>query len=132
MYDPVSLDRAFHEAFGVFFITDPMTANMSKDNEFSEFSQGKNVVDAAKKVKHKYSSGNWFTCGLQAGVKFVVFSAAAVGDDTKVKMFEVKNRVTAYLRDTHVPHCVIRPVFLMDNFNVNMSLLFIAIVSACL
>ncbi len=62
---------------------------------------GRNAIDAAK----------------AAGVKLLVFnSSTQVPTGTSVKVFQVKNRVINYLRESRVPHIILRPGFYLENF----------------
>ena len=62
---------------------------------------GRNAIDAAK----------------AAGVKLLVFnSSTEVPTGTSVKVFQVKNRVINYLRESGVPHIILRPAFYLENF----------------
>jgi uncharacterized protein YbjT (DUF2867 family) len=62
---------------------------------------GRNAIDAAK----------------AAGVKLLVFNTSTVVPaGTSVKIYQVKNRVIAYLRESGVPHIILRPPFYLDNF----------------
>jgi NAD(P)H dehydrogenase (quinone) len=61
----------------------------------------RNAIDAAK----------------AAGVKLLVFnSSTQVPTGTSVKIFQVKNRVINYLRESRLPHIILRPAFYMENF----------------
>ncbi len=62
---------------------------------------GRNAIDAAK----------------AAGVKLLVFnSSTEVPTGTSVKVFQVKNRVIDYLRESKVPNIILRPAFYLENF----------------
>jgi len=62
---------------------------------------GRNAVDAAR----------------EAGVQMLVLNTSShVKDGTDVEVYNVRGEVAAYLRESGVPHIVLRPTFYMDNF----------------
>ncbi len=62
---------------------------------------GHNAVDAAR----------------EAGVKMLVFNTSShVKDGTAVEVYNVRGEVAEYLRESSVPHIVLRPTLYMDNF----------------
>jgi NAD(P)H dehydrogenase (quinone) len=61
---------------------------------------GRNAIDAAK----------------AAGVRLLVFnSSTQVPTGTSARVFQVKDRVIDYLRESRVPHIVLRPGFYLEN-----------------
>ncbi len=94
------LDRASLEAAhaGV----DRVILHLPLQYDFASYERyGRNAIDAAK----------------AAGVKLLVFnSSTEVPTGTDVKVFQVKNRVIDYLRESGVPNIILRPAFYLENF----------------
>ncbi len=95
--DPVSLQAA---QAGI----DRVILHLPLQYDFDSYERyGRNAVDAAKAAR----------------VKLLVFnSSTEVPTGTSVKVFQVKNRVIDYLRESGVPHIILRPAFYLENFLV--------------
>jgi len=93
------LDRASLEAAHAGI--DRVIFHLPLQYDFDSYERyGQNAIDAAK----------------AAGVKLLVFnSSTQVPTGTNVKVFQVKNRVIDYLRESRVPHIILRPVGYMEN-----------------
>lgn len=96
MNDKYSLTSVLRDVDAVFSVQNFWEAG--KDREIE---QGKNVVNAAKEV----------------GVKFLLYSSVG-GADRKsgLNAWDSKWAIEEYLRTSGLPHCVLRPVYFMDNF----------------
>ena len=94
------LDRASLEAAQAGI--DRVILHLPLQYDFDSYERsGRNAIDAAK----------------AAGVRLLVFnSSAEVPTGTRVKVFQVKNRVIDYLRASGVPHIILRPAFYLENF----------------
>jgi uncharacterized protein YbjT (DUF2867 family) len=92
--DPVSLEAA-HAGI------DRVILHLPLQYDFDSYERyGRNAIEAAK----------------AAGVKLLVFnSSTEVPTGTSVKVFQVKNRVIDYLRESEVPHIILRPAFYLEN-----------------
>jgi uncharacterized protein YbjT (DUF2867 family) len=89
-----SLRRAFHGAYGVFNVQNPMTSSID-----AEVRQGKNVAEAE----------------ADTGVNHVVYGAAGVGDElTGVGSWDSKLAVARHFRDLDLRLTVLRPMAFME------------------
>jgi uncharacterized protein YbjT (DUF2867 family) len=92
-----SLDKALEGVYGVFSVQ-----NFWEHGYEGELTQGKNLVDAAKK----------------AGVKhFLLTSVGGAERNTGLPHFDVKAVIEKHLKDSGISYTIIRPVFFMENFN---------------
>lgn len=97
MDDPGSLDRALKDADTVFSMQ-----NFWETGAEREVSQGKALADAAQ----------------ARGVRHLVYSSVGGADRSSgVTHFESKWRVEEHIRSLGLPATIVRPVFLMENFN---------------
>lgn len=95
--DVESLDKALEGIYGVFSVQ-----NFWEHGYEGELTQGKNLVDAAKK----------------AGVKhFLLTSVGGAERNTGLPHFDVKAVIEKHLKDSGITYTIIRPVFFMENFN---------------
>jgi len=94
MMEPASLDRAFHDAYGIYSV------QTGWDDGFpAEVTQGKNVADAAQR----------------AGVRHVVYGSAGIGKaGTGIDSWESKVAVTAHMKRLGLPLTVLRPTAFME------------------
>jgi uncharacterized protein YbjT (DUF2867 family) len=94
MGDLGALVRAFHDAYGVFSVQNPMISGLA-----AEVVQGRNVGDAAR----------------EAGVRHLVYASAGVdGRITGVGSWDSKVRVQEHLEHLGLPLTVLRPVAFME------------------
>ncbi|MDQ3974751.1 MAG: NmrA family NAD(P)-binding protein [Actinomycetota bacterium] len=94
MAHAATLVPAFHGAYGVFSVQNPMISGLE-----AEVAQGKNVADAA----------------LQTGVQQVVYASAGVGvPGTGIGSWESKLQVEAHMQELGLPLTVLRPMAFME------------------
>lgn len=97
MDDRASLDRAVAGADGVFSVQ-----NYWETGAEREIEQGRALADAA----------------AQAGVTHFVYSSVGAADrDSGVEHFDSKWQIEQHIAGLGLPATVLRPVFLMENFN---------------
>jgi uncharacterized protein YbjT (DUF2867 family) len=97
MGDPATLRPAFAGAYGVYSVQNPMISGLE-----AEVLQGKAVADVAREV----------------GVEHLVYGSAGIGvAGTGIGQWESKLRVEAHLRDSGLPHTILRPMALMELMN---------------
>lgn len=96
-----SLERAFEGAECVFGLTQPWNKSYTKVDTDLELKQGRNIVDACKK----------------AGVKHLVFSSAAHGEEEKTGLphVDVKIDIEEYTKNSGIGYTFLNPVQFMDN-----------------
>ena len=96
-----SLQKAFEGADWVFGLTQPWNRSYTKVDTDLELKQGKNIVDACKKN----------------GVKHLVFSSAAHGEDEKTGLphVDVKIDIEEHVKKTGLGFTFLNPVQFMDN-----------------
>ena len=96
MADRASLDQALAGVYGAFSVQ-----NFNQSGLEGEVLQGITLADAAK----------------AAGVQHLVYSSVGSAHrGTGIPHFESKFRVEEHIRAIGVPHTVLRPVFLMENW----------------
>ena len=96
MEDRSSMERALEGAYGVFSMQ-----NFWETGYDSEVQQGKTVADAAK----------------AAGVEhFVYSSVGSAHRQTSIPHFESKWEIEEHVRQIGLPYTILRPVFLMQNW----------------
>lgn len=102
--DLSSLKSVFNGADCVFGITQPWNRNYTKVDTKLELEQGKNIVDACK----------------QAGIKHLVFSSAAHGEEQKTGLphVDVKIDIEAFIADSGIDYTILNPVQFMDNIGM--------------
>ncbi|MDB5050941.1 MAG: NmrA family protein [Fibrobacteres bacterium] len=99
MDDRASLDKALKGMQGVFAVQ-----NYWEHGEEGEIREGKLLIDAAK----------------DAGIRHFVYTSVASADrDTGLAHFESKRIIEEHLKSSGLPYTIIRPVFFMDNFDLN-------------
>jgi uncharacterized protein YbjT (DUF2867 family) len=92
--DPGSLGPAFHDAYGVYSVQNPMISGAD-----GEIAQGKNVADAAK----------------AAGISHLVYGSAGTGEaGTGIDSWESKLEVQAHMVAIGLPLTVLRPMAFME------------------
>jgi len=98
MGDPPSLTEAMKDCGAVFSIQ-----NFFECGSELEIRYGKNMADAAAK----------------AGIShFVYNSVCNAGDQTGIPHFETKNIIEKYIKQTGLPHTILRPVKFMENYYI--------------
>ena len=107
--DRASLERALDGAYGAYAVQTPWQSGGVE----SELRQGIAFADAAK----------------AAGIQHLVYSSVGSADrQTGIPHFESKYQIEEHIRVIGLPHTILRPVFLMENFLSNRD----AIVSGTL
>lgn len=107
--DRASLERALDGVYGVYSVQvyrDGKNGESAIDNEIR---QGKMLADVAK----------------AAGVQhFVYSSVGSAHRHTEIPHFESKWQIEEYIRALKLPYTIVRPVFLMENWESNRSSIF--------
>lgn len=107
--DRASLERALDGVYGVYSVQvyrDGKNGESAVDNEIR---QGKMLADVAK----------------AAGVQhFVYSSVGSAHRHTEIPHFESKWQIEEYIRALKLPYTIVRPVFLMENWESNRSSIF--------
>jgi uncharacterized protein YbjT (DUF2867 family) len=96
-----SLIRVFKGADCVFGVTQPWNKAYTKCDTHSELKQGKNIVDACKKVD----------------VGYLVLSTAAHMTDEKIGLpqVDIKINIELYAKHSEIPATILKPAQFMDN-----------------
>jgi len=98
--DRASLERALDGAYGAYAVQTPFQS----DGVEGELRQGIAFADAAK----------------AAGIQHLVYSSVGSADrQTGIPHFESKYQIEEHIRAIGLPHTILRPVFLMENFLFN-------------
>ncbi len=96
MEDRSSMERALEGAYGIFSVQ-----NFGETGYDREVQQGKTVADAAK----------------AAGVEHLVYSSVGSAHrQTGIPHFESKWEIEEHVRQIELPYTILRPVFLMQNW----------------
>lgn len=107
--DRASLERGLNGVYGVYSVQvyrDGKNGESAVDNEIR---QGKMLADVAK----------------AAGVQhFVYSSVGSAHRHTEIPHFESKWQIEEYIRALQLPYTIVRPVFLMENWESNRSSIF--------
>src|SRR5918996_1878416 len=99
MDDHAQLEAAFQGAYGVFSVQNFWLPNVGFEGEIK---QGKNVADAAK----------------AADIQHLVYSSVgAAHRGMGQKHFESKWIIEQYIHSLGIPYTILRPAFLMENYN---------------
>jgi uncharacterized protein YbjT (DUF2867 family) len=95
--DRASLERALDGAYGAYAVQTPWQSGGVE----AEVRQGIAFADAAK----------------AAGIQHLVYSSVGSADrQTGIPHFESKYQIEEHIRAIGLPHTILRPVFLMENF----------------
>jgi len=98
--DRASLERALDGAYGAYTVQTPWQSGGVE----GEVRQGIAFADAAK----------------AAGIQHLVYSSVGSADrQTGIPHFESKYQIEEHIRAIGLPHTILRPVFLMENFLSN-------------
>ena len=98
--DRASLERALDGAYGAYAVQTPW----QRGGVAGEVRQGIAFADAAQ----------------AAGIQHLVYSSVGSADrQTGIPHFESKYQIEAHIRALGLPHTLLRPVFLMENFLSN-------------
>jgi len=98
--DGASLERALAGMYGAYAVQNPWQSGGVE----GELRQGIAFADAAK----------------AAGIQHLVYSSVGSADrQTGIPHFESKHQIEEHIRAIGLPHTVLRPVFLMENFLFN-------------
>jgi uncharacterized protein YbjT (DUF2867 family) len=98
--DRASLERALDGAYGAYAVQTPWQSGGVE----GEVRQGIAFADAAK----------------AAGIQHLVYSSVGSADrQTGIPHFESKYQIEEHIRAIGLPHTILRPVFLMENFLSN-------------
>jgi uncharacterized protein YbjT (DUF2867 family) len=102
--DLTSLTKAFEGADCVFGLTQPWNKAYTKVDTDLELKQGKNIIDAC----------------VRSGVKHLVFSSAAHGEDEKTGLphVDVKIDIETHIRDSSLGYTMLNPVQFMNNIGM--------------
>jgi uncharacterized protein YbjT (DUF2867 family) len=103
--DKASLLKTFTDAYGVFGVTQPWSADYKTCNIEKELLQGQNIADACK------------VNGIQHLVLSTVLNFGA--SHTGVPHVDSKLRIEEYVIDKGIPYTFLRPASFMDNIGMN-------------
>ncbi len=102
--DLESLTKVFEDADFVFGMTQPWNKAYTKADTDLELKQGKNIIDAC----------------IKSGVKHLVFSSAAHGENEKTGLphVDVKIDIEEYIRNSGLGYTFLNPVQFMNNIGM--------------
>lgn len=103
--DKASLLHAFQNAYGVFGVTQPWSADYKKCDTNKELLQGRNIVEACK----------------ETGVKHLVLSTVLNfgATHTGVPHVDSKLKIEDYVLENKIPYTFLRPASFMDNIGMD-------------
>jgi uncharacterized protein YbjT (DUF2867 family) len=103
--DKTSLLKVFANAYGVFAMTQPWSADYKKCDTRKEVLQGRNIAEACQ----------------ESGVKHLVLSTVINfgAKETGIPHIDSKLEIEDYVLQKSIPHTLLRPASFMDNIGMN-------------